>query len=44
MSFVGKKCRSWDEGCIAESSDATIILDVASTNNGKEEREDAVWI
>ena len=43
LSFVGKKCRSWNECCIVGSSGVTIVLDVTSTNNGKEEHEDAVW-
>ena len=43
LSFVGKKCRSWNECCIVESFDVTIVLDVTSTNNGKEDCEDAVW-
>lgn len=41
LSFVEKKCRSWDECCIARSIDVTIVLDVTCINDGKEEHEDA---
>ncbi len=42
LSFVGKKCRSWDDCCSEGSSDVTIVLDVTCTNKGEEDCEDAV--
>ncbi len=42
LSFVGKKCRSWDDCCITGSFSVTIVLDVTCTNKGKEDCEDAV--
>lgn len=31
LSFVGKKCRSWDGCCSEGCSDVTIVLDVTCT-------------
>lgn len=43
LSFVGKKCRSWNGCCSAENRMVQSSLDVTSINDGKEEHEDAVW-
>jgi len=44
LSFVGKKCRLWNQSCDAVNPDDTINSYGTRTNERKGGCEDAVWI